>query len=73
MLTKIKTRRSVRKYKEAILKDTDIKKILEAGRWAPSGLNNQPWRFLIIKDKGVINGLSEFTKYSKMTKKLLFF
>ena len=68
MLTTIKTRRSVRQYKEIIPENADIKKILEAGRWAPSGLNNQPWRFLIIKDKDIINGLSGFTKYSKIIK-----
>ncbi|MDD5773059.1 MAG: nitroreductase family protein [bacterium] len=68
MLTTIKTRRSVRQYKEIIPKNADIKKILEAGRWAPSGLNNQPWRFLIVKNKGVINAISEFTKYSKVIK-----
>lgn len=68
MLTTIKTRRSVRQYKEVMPVDADIDKILEAGRWAPSGLNNQPWRFLVIRDKSLINGLSEFTKYSKVIK-----
>ncbi|MEW6086712.1 MAG: nitroreductase family protein [bacterium] len=68
MLTTIKTRRSVRRYKKVMPENVDIKKILEAGRWAPSGLNNQPWRFLVIKDKGVIHAVSGFTKYSKIIK-----
>jgi nitroreductase len=68
MLTTIKTRRSVRQYTEITPKSSDIKKILEAGRWAPSGLNNQPWKFLIVKAKGVINAISGFTKYSKIIK-----
>ncbi len=59
----IKTRRSVRKYKNKLPKDSDIRKILEAGSWAPSGLNNQPWRFLVIKDKEKKDKLAGFTKY----------
>lgn len=41
-----------------------IKKILEAGRWAPSGLNNQPWRFVVIKNKTVKHKISSFSEYS---------
>ncbi|MFH1578307.1 MAG: nitroreductase family protein [Candidatus Omnitrophota bacterium] len=41
----IKHRRSIRKYTKKLPKDTDIERLLEAARWAPSGLNNQPWRF----------------------------
>jgi nitroreductase len=61
-------RRSIRQYKEDTPLDTDIEKILEAARWAPSGLNNQPWRFLIIKDKANKDGLSRFTKYDQIIK-----
>lgn len=63
ILELIKQRRSVRKYKKDMPKDSDIKKILEAGRWAPSGLNNQPWRFLVVKDKVKKDSVSQFTKY----------
>lgn len=59
----IRQRRSIRKYKEKMPADKDIEKILEAGRWAPSGLNNQPWKFLIIKEKDLKDGVAKFTKY----------
>lgn len=39
-------------------------KTLEAARWAPSGLNNQPWRFLVVRDTETKEGLAGFTKYS---------
>ncbi|MDD5617094.1 MAG: nitroreductase family protein [Candidatus Methanoperedens sp.] len=29
-----------------------IEKIIDAGRWAPSGLNNQAWRFIVVRDNG---------------------
>jgi len=31
-----------------------IEKILEAGRWAPSGSNLQPWRFIVIKNETIL-------------------
>jgi nitroreductase len=60
----IKTRRSIRRYKKEPVNDSVIMDILEAGRWAPSGLNNQPWRFIIIKDNDFKKKLSALTRYS---------
>ncbi|MCM8800306.1 MAG: nitroreductase family protein [Candidatus Omnitrophica bacterium] len=68
ILEVIKTRRSIRKYKKDSPKDLDIEKILEAARWAPSGLNNQPWRFMVIKDKETKDRLAQFTKYGYIIK-----
>lgn len=48
VLKAIHERRSVRKYTDESVARDDILRILEAGRWAPSGLNNQPWRFLVL-------------------------
>lgn len=59
----IRQRRSIRKYKPGSIDKKQIDKILEAGRWAPSGLNNQPWRFLVLFEKEKISGLAKFTKY----------
>jgi nitroreductase len=38
----IRNQRSIRKYTEDAISNDCIETILEAGRWAPSGLNNQP-------------------------------
>ena len=59
----IKGRRSVRKFTPEPVADEVIEKILEAGRWAPSGLNNQPWRFGIITDAGLKTEISKLTHY----------
>ncbi|MCQ9205846.1 MAG: nitroreductase family protein [Omnitrophica bacterium] len=67
IFTLIKTRRSVRKFKKEKVPDTLIENILEAGRWAPSGLNNQPWRFMVLgKEKK--DALAEYTKYGYIIK-----
>ncbi len=44
----ILTRRTTRKFKATEIPDETLHEILEAGTWAPSHGNNQPWEFLII-------------------------
>jgi nitroreductase len=65
LLTVIKTRRSVRAFEARPVDDEMIDAILEAGRWAPSGLNNQPWRFCVVRDAGLKEKLAGLTHYGK--------
>lgn len=51
LLTAIKTRRSVRNFADEPVEKEDLNKILEAANWAPSARNQQPWRFIVIKNK----------------------
>jgi nitroreductase len=51
LLEGLKTRRSIRSYQEKEVPDEVITDLLEIVRWAPSASNNQPWRFIVIKDK----------------------
>lgn len=44
-------RRSIRKYTPEPIPDTQLGKILEAARLAPSAANKQPWRFVVVQDK----------------------
>ena len=60
----IKTRRSVRKYSDKAISDTDLDLIVEAGRWAPSGANAQPWRFVILRDRALIEAVGEVCYYA---------
>jgi len=43
-------RRSIRKFEDKSVPNAVIDKILEAGIWAPSGMNSQPWRFTVIEN-----------------------
>lgn len=49
----IKTRKSVRKFKDDIPSKDDVKKIIDAARLAPSGHNKQNWYFIVIYNKDV--------------------
>lgn len=61
----IMTRRSIRKYKKTPVPDEMVEKILDAGRWAPSSKNAQPWRFIVLKDAEVRRKLSELLPNGK--------
>jgi len=62
----IRARRSIRKFRPEAVSSELIEKILEAGRWAPSGLNNQPWRFAVITSRTTISEISKLTHYAKI-------
>ena len=62
-LEAIKTRRSVRVYRKKPVEREKILTIIEAGRWAPSGLNNQPWKFKILQDNDEKNQVADQTCY----------
>jgi len=47
----MKSRRSVRRYKNKPIPEGTLNKVLEAARIAPSGKNFQPWKFIIVQDR----------------------
>ncbi len=49
--------------------DRSVEQILEAGRWAPSGLDNQAWRFIVVRNADTKTALSELTEYGPTIKK----
>ena len=62
----IHNRRSRREFSAKSVDPALIAEILTAGIWAPSGLNNQPWRFVVVSDPSTIKQLSETTHYSQI-------
>lgn len=55
----IKNRRSVRAFKPDPVPEEDIRKIIDAARMAPTSGNQQPWKFLVIRDKNKIDALKK--------------
>jgi len=66
MLDVIKGRRSIRRFKKQAVDEKLVKEIIEAGTWAPSGLNNQPWKFVVIRSPEVKDKIAELTRYRKI-------
>lgn len=54
-----KKRYSVREYKDVPVERESIYQVLEAARVAPSAVNYQPWRLLVITDEGVKSKVAE--------------
>lgn len=52
-------RRSIRRFKPDAVPQETLDKILEAGRWAMSGANAQPWEFVVVRDGGLREKLAE--------------
>lgn len=55
----IRSRRTVRKFKSTSIPEEHIMKILDAARFAPTAGNQQPWKFLVIRDRKKLGQLKE--------------
>jgi len=68
LFTAIKTRRSVRKYTADPVSDADLRQILACGMQAPSACNEQPWRFVVIRDKAILAKVGDINPYAGFAK-----
>jgi len=59
-------RRSIRKYTDEPISDQDIKELLQAAMAAPSAGNQQPWEFIVVNDREILNKIPEVHPYSQM-------
>jgi nitroreductase len=64
----IRNRRSIREFTDQPMQPGLLEQIISAGIWAPSGLNNQPWRFVIICDEEIRAQLAALTHYTHIVK-----
>ena len=55
-------RRSTRKYKDKQVPEALVRRILEAGRFAPSAGNSQPWKFMVIRDQKMIDEMEKYVQ-----------
>ena len=69
LLELISQRKSVRNYLDKHIPDEDLKIILEAGRLAPSWMNVQSWKFILVKSQENKDLLSELSIGQQQVKK----
>ena len=62
----ILTRRSIRSYTDQDVEPEKIEAILEAGMAAPSGKNGQPWDFIVLTRREILDEMAERLPYAKM-------
>ena len=62
----ITTRRSVRSYRDDHVADEVIERVLRAAMLAPSAGNQQPWQFIVVRDRARLDRIPSFHPYCKM-------
>jgi len=61
LLDLMRNRRSIRKYKIQTVPLEKIYSVLDAGRYAPSGANQQPWTYILVTDTALKQQVREET------------
>jgi nitroreductase len=64
------TRRSIRKFTWQLVPDEIIHELLVAAMYAPSAGNEQPWHFVIIRDRQTLDAIADFHPYAKMARQV---
>lgn len=62
----ILNRKSIRKYKDTVVSDEIVEELLRAGMQAPSAGNEQPWEFIVLRNKEIMKEITKVHPYSKM-------
>jgi nitroreductase len=62
VLNTIISRRTIRRFKPDPIDEEKLQMILEAGRWAPSFSNLQPWKFIVTRDQNLKNKLDKASR-----------
>ncbi len=65
-LEALNTRRSVRNFSDKVVSYEEIKILLSAGMQAPSANNEQPWRFIVVDKRELLNRIPDFHPWSRM-------
>lgn len=63
-MNSIFTRRSIRKFKDKSIEPEKIKRVLKAAMQAPSAGNQQPWEFIVIDNKEILDDLKNLSLYA---------
>jgi len=60
------TRRSIRKYTSDPISEDVMEQALRAAMSAPSAGNAQPWHFVVVTDRKILDGIPEYSPYAAM-------
>ncbi len=68
VLENIHSRKSVRQYTSEQVSEEAVEKMLRAGMAAPTAVNFQPWRFVVVTERVRLDAMAEVLPYAKMLK-----
>lgn len=68
----LRQRRSIRRFRGQPIPRSLLLQVLDAGRWAPSAGNTQPWRMILVSDaearRGLVDGMARYLKEDIISK-----
>jgi nitroreductase len=65
VLEAIAKRRSVRKYRSGTVTREQLSQIVNTGRLAPTGRNEQPWEFVVVTERAKLRNLAHLAEHGK--------
>lgn len=68
VLENIHSRKSVRQYTSEPVSEEHVETMLRAAMAAPSAVNFQPWRFVVVTERAELDAMAEILPYAKMLK-----
>ena len=68
VLENIHARKSVRQFTDEPVSQEHIETMLKAAMAAPTAVNYQPWRFVVITERARLDAMAEVLPYAKMLK-----
>jgi len=69
VLKAIRERRSILRFEQKPVPEEQVQAILEAGRWAPSFANSQPWEFIVVREEGLLAELNSLVQRIAIAKR----
>lgn len=64
-MKEIFNRRSIRKFENQVVEPEKIDRLLRAAMQAPSAANQQPWEFIVVREKDMLEQLAQVSPYAK--------
>lgn len=64
----LRTRLVIRRFKPDPVPDEVVHKLLKVGRWAPSSRNQQPWHFIVVRDRETLRKIGTVSTYGPFLK-----
>ncbi len=62
----ILSRRSIRKYRNEPIGEESLRKVLEAAMQAPSAVDKQPWHFVVLTDRNILDAIPDINPNAAM-------
>jgi nitroreductase len=62
----VTSRRSIRRYTQAEVPEETVKRLLQAAMSAPSAGNEQPWQFVVLRQRRILDSIPSIHPYSQM-------